>query len=89
MGLKMTAEKQAKTASNKIGAFDVQYNFEHIYGEQPEVIKARGTVEGSQTLVDAMFYPANGNFHIMFNGLTDDTDVNIIVGVLKDMRELK
>lgn len=88
MGLEVLPHKEAKTAKNTIDGFDIQYSFEHIPGEAPDVVRARGTIEGSKTVLDSTYFPATGNYNTTFHYLTDEVDVKVVSNVLTDMKAL-
>lgn len=87
MALKII-EKLTKSATKKIGKFDVQYNFEHASGEAAEVIRCTGQEADGSARVDAMYFPATSNFSTTFHNMAQNTDVSIVAEILKDMKGL-
>lgn len=79
-------EKLSKSATKKIGLFDVQYNFEHAKGEAADVIRCTG--QEDSTRIDAMYFPATNNFSSTFHNMAENTDVSIVAELLKDMKGL-
>lgn len=88
MALELKDEKLSKKAENKIGSLIIEYNFDHYKAKVPEVIRARGTFEGTDTVLDATYAPNSGNFNTVFHYLKADTDVTVIKKVLADMVSL-
>lgn len=87
MGLTITS-KQAVSAKSKIGKFDVDYNFEHLPGESPEVVRVRASKPDSNEFIDATYFPNNNNFSITFHYLEADTDVAMPAVILKEIKQL-
>jgi hypothetical protein len=88
MPIELKQEKLSKKAENIIGSMKIEYNFDHLPGVAPDIIRARGQFEGTDTVLDATYAPETQNFNTVFHYLQEKTDVSIVKKILADMVEL-